>query len=552
MELYGARVITGLSEHGKEASYLVAETTEVSSLLVEKKEPPPSHIRNISATWFRYALMVLVGLFLSPFIVRSVGTSAFGVWVLVGSVTGTLGLFDLGVRSAVTRFIAFEHARGDHNAASAIASTARLLFFVSGAMVLLTAGVLATRIDHWFKIPPELSVSAGLVLVIVAATVVLNIAIGLYSGTLTALQRLEQIAFVDIGIEVLRIALIVVVLMMGAGLIGLALVGFLLWLIRYRKYQQLVRRYYPELRVSFTMPEASSVRRILSVSGYSTLIFASVVATANATNLIVGALLPMKMIAYYSIGATLPVYAMALSDPIAQTVQPRASRLDAYGDAEGLRQLILSTGRYTSLLLLPIIVTFIVRGRSFIDIWMGREFSGPSGDVLVILAIGLVFATPRYIIQSSLVGTGRHAKLAPWYIAEAICVAALTYVLVRHFGIVGAALAVVGIGAIVSTVVVPQICNRQFGLPLKAIAQNLLLTPVLAMIPFALSSKVVDMYWQASSYVLFFAQVLICLPIAAVGVWAFGLNAHERQKMKSAVGTFILTEARRLYGRIQR
>lgn len=509
----------------------------------------PSQVRNVAATWLRFVLMVTAGLFMSPFIVSTLGTSAFGVWVLVGSLTGTLGLFDLGIRSAVTRFVAFEHARNDHEAASRIASAAQSLFICAGALVLLTAFILASGMNHWFNVPQQYSVIAKIVLLIVAATVVLNIAIGLYSGILTARQRLDQIAYVDIVLELLRIVLVVAVLTLSGGLIGMALVGYLLWLLRYRYYQVLAARFYPELRIRMTWPRMTDIRTILSVSGYATLIFTSVVALSQASTLIIAALLPVKMVALYSIGATLPVYAMALSDPIAQTVQPRASRLDAFGDAEGLRQLILTTGRYSSLLLLPVIVTFIVRGHSFIDIWMGSEFRGPSGDVLAVLAVGLVFSTPRYIIQSSFIGTGRHATLAPWYIGEALVVAVLTYLLVPHFGIIGAAWSVVGMGVMISCVVLPWICRRKFGLGFRAIAWNLVVRPLLSVVPFAICSAYVDRAWAANNYPLFFAQVLACLPIAGGGVWLIGLTSRERLDIREAAKRLIASATRALASR---
>jgi len=55
-------------------------------------------IRNVAANWGGFAFSILVTFFLSPFVVRHLGNGSYGVWTLIGSLTGYLGLLDMGVR----------------------------------------------------------------------------------------------------------------------------------------------------------------------------------------------------------------------------------------------------------------------------------------------------------------------------------------------------------------------------------------------------------------------------------------------------------------------
>ena len=80
--------------------------------------PAPSILRSTVANWAAFAVAAVVSFLLSPFIVHRLGNSAYGTWVLLGSFVGYLGLLDLGVRGAVTRFVANQYAAGDHAAAS--------------------------------------------------------------------------------------------------------------------------------------------------------------------------------------------------------------------------------------------------------------------------------------------------------------------------------------------------------------------------------------------------------------------------------------------------
>src|SRR5208282_2465598 len=69
-------------------------------------------LRNISSSWFGLATNLVVGFFLSPFILHHLGDDAFGLWVLVFSLTGYYGLFDFGIRSSIVRYVAQYKATG--------------------------------------------------------------------------------------------------------------------------------------------------------------------------------------------------------------------------------------------------------------------------------------------------------------------------------------------------------------------------------------------------------------------------------------------------------
>jgi O-antigen/teichoic acid export membrane protein len=40
-------------------------------------------IKNVGSSWFSLGINILVGIFLSPFILHRLGDAAFGIWVLI-------------------------------------------------------------------------------------------------------------------------------------------------------------------------------------------------------------------------------------------------------------------------------------------------------------------------------------------------------------------------------------------------------------------------------------------------------------------------------------
>src|SRR5262245_11459219 len=99
--------------------------------------------RNALSNWAVIVYVAGVSFFLSAFIVRHLGATAYGVWSLLVALVGYLGLLDFGVRGAVTRFIAQHHAVGDTQASSAVASGALVLFGCAGVAAIGLAALLA-------------------------------------------------------------------------------------------------------------------------------------------------------------------------------------------------------------------------------------------------------------------------------------------------------------------------------------------------------------------------------------------------------------------------
>src|SRR5215470_16122972 len=102
-------------------------------------------LRNVGSNSLGYVVNVAVGLFLSPLIIDSLGVPVAGVWSLVVSFVGYYGVLDVGIRSAVSHFVATYHARGDQEQVNRTLSTAMAML----AAVALVATLLTVAAAFW-------------------------------------------------------------------------------------------------------------------------------------------------------------------------------------------------------------------------------------------------------------------------------------------------------------------------------------------------------------------------------------------------------------------
>jgi Na+-driven multidrug efflux pump len=187
------------------------------------------------------------------------------------------------------------------------------------------------------------------------------------------------------------------------------------------------------------------------------------------------------------------------------------------------------------LVILPVTVTFLLRGRHFLALWMGPEYAGLSGDVLHILAIALTFTAGPHVAVSALMGLNRHREVVPFSVTEAVVNIGLSVYWIGTLGLVGMALGTAIPRLTMCLVVTPWLLRRHVAAPLVATWRELWARPLAAAVPFAAASWLVERYWPAENLAVYFAQVAAALPAMAAGIWLAGVTRRERSALFSLI-----------------
>src|ERR1700758_5085327 len=114
-------------------------------------------LRNVGSSWSALGVNVLVGIFLSPYILHRLGDDAFGLWVLIFSATGYYGLFDLGIRSSIVRYVARYSATGQQEELNRLANTALFSYSGIGLVTMAITLVACHYMNSIFRIPADFS-----------------------------------------------------------------------------------------------------------------------------------------------------------------------------------------------------------------------------------------------------------------------------------------------------------------------------------------------------------------------------------------------------------
>ena len=495
----------------------------------------PRPVHNVIANWTAYLLTFAVNFFISPLIVNHLGAEAYGVWTLLATLTAYLGLLDLGIRSAVTRYVARAEAQGDRKTATQIASAALTVLVGLAGLALVASLVLGLVAPSAFHIPTGYHTATLVVAVMAGASTSLALVSGVFGGVLIGLQRFDLAGRVDVAVTLVRATLVLVVVTHGGGLVALAGVQLLASLIAAVATAGLALWMYPELRRRAPWGRGQ-LRLIVSFGGYSFVaqIGSSVVDRAGV--ILAGVFLPMSAVAVYAIATALIDYARALVGGIRTTLAPQASALEGQGQRDALHDLTLRGVRYCSLLVLPIAATFAVRGATFIGLWMGREFGAPSGEILAILAVRLACLGATGAVGNVMLGASRERAVAVLCVAEASITVAMVLLLVGPFGLLGVAWGAALPTVAAALLVWPWLLRESLGVEIRRYLSASWSRPATALLPFGAATWLVEELWAPPSLFLFVVQVAVLLPIAFLGIWYVGLSDEERRECLELVG----------------
>jgi O-antigen/teichoic acid export membrane protein len=411
-------------------------------------------LKNVGSSWFALGVNVLVGIFLSPYILHRLGDTAFGLWILIFSATGYYGLFDLGIRSSIVRYVAKYSATEEQGELNRLANTALFSYSGIGLLTMAITLIASQYVDVIFRIPAQFAGTARWLLLMVGASVSLGFPLGMFGGILEGLQRFYLLNLTSTGSSLLRALLIVLALRRGRGLLTVAFITVSLPLVTNLINAAAV---FPlvQLRLGAKYVSRSSLRRIAGYSGTTFLIIIAQRLRFKTDAVVIGAFVSAAAITYFTIGSRLVEYASETVNSLAQIFVPMSTQSHAKGDLEGLRKILIVGNRACAFIVFPVTAVLTVLGKSVIEVWVGSKYVATSYPILLVLLYPMTLMLAQSASGRTLWGMAKHRTLAWVVLAEGVSNLVLSVILVRPYGIMGDAVGTA----------IPLVCSQILFLP---------------------------------------------------------------------------------------
>jgi O-antigen/teichoic acid export membrane protein len=487
-------------------------------------------LRNTCLNFFGQVLPGLVGFVATPFLIRGLGLEAFGIFSLALVVLGYLGLFDLGLGAATTKYVAESVATGDRQRLTSLVWTSMAMQLILGvATGIALAFSVPYLTEKVFRILPPMSHDASTAFYLLAASLPIVLGASCLRGVLEASQRFDLVNVVKVPAAVSTFLLPVVGVLCGLGIVGIIVLLVLARLGAFLWYWLLCVRCFPSLtRGHFC--DTSSLKSLFTYGFWTTI--SNVVGPLfhYLDRVFIGALLSVAALSYYTGPQQFLNGVWIIPSSLTTTIFPAFSSLNASSRRETIASVYALSLKTILLTVGPVVLLAVFFAREILRLWLGPEFAEQSTLVLQILLGGALVNSLALCPHCLLRGLGRPDLTAKFHLLELPIFAGSLWFFVRRWGLAGAAMSWT-FWVCLNAVLLFAACSVLDLVPVSALAKNGLGRSVAFL--FSLAFALSFFGWvhaDLASRILFGSTLVVLFGSMA---WFYALAPRDRNLLKA-------------------
>jgi O-antigen/teichoic acid export membrane protein len=485
-------------------------------------------ISNVLST----VISLVLGLLLAPYMLSHLGHEVYGIWSLTGSLLAYSQMLNLGLNSAVTRWVPKLLVEEDAVGLNRVVNTALLAYLVSGVLVIVGTLVVAHGFPVWFDVRDDLVAPSQLAVLLTGVGFLFLIVLNVFSGLLGGIQRFDLVSTAVVISDLGRMIGIVIAFMNGLGLVALAAITAATHVVRNLLKTFFAMKYCSALRVDLTLADRKTFT-MMAGFGLNTMLYlsGSTIQVASA-KVVIGAAMGPSFVTAYAMPAIVVMMMRLLVSQISAVVQPAVADLVARARSEELNALYLASTKFALMVALPIVFFILVYSHELMSVWLGESYLPDMARVLPIMAVGgavSLWQLPGFFVVSAL-GKHRFFGFVTFVSAIGSAVVAAVVAFVFDFGLEGIVTTYVVPEILIMTFVIRPYVGRVIGVSALQDIRLSLLPALASMLPYVAILAAIRTRWIPETLLdLGIGVGLLCVPIG-LGWWFIGLSRVERRR----------------------
>ncbi|ASM37286.1 oligosaccharide flippase family protein [Campylobacter sputorum] len=480
-------------------------------------------------TYINIFLNTVVMLFFTPFVIRVLGQSEFGLYSLALSIINYLLILDFGFGNAVIVFTSKFLAKKEAEKQKILYGTVFSVYLAMSFLAIIIGLIFHSKIEYIFSNSMTLSEIETLktLVLILIFNVAVTLPCNIFTSILNAYEKFIFIRLISILRTIITPFVLVTLLLLGyksvTMILAITLLNMLYFLV-------IIIYYKKHIKISINIFKFKfSVLKI--VASYSIFIFIEMVVYQlnwNSGQFILALNLGTSEVSIYSIAVLIGSTFMILSSAVSSVLLPKMSSMEAQNSSsEAFTEEMIKVGRLQAYIILLILTGFILFGKEFIRVWAGKAYLDAyylSIIILIPLSIPLVQNLAISILQ---------AKNLYYLRAGTTAIAALlnlivALILVRIYGYFGIAVSFSASIFICYGVLLNFIYKKRIDIDIakfwKAICKLALPLLLFFLLFFIFKICISNMINSFASFVLAIIYMLLFFMVS----YRFSMNLYER------------------------
>lgn len=477
-------------------------------------------------------LNTLVGLLYTPYMLRMLGQSEYGLYSLVASVISYLTILDLGFGNAIVRYTAKFRTEGKQAEQYEMFGMFFLLYIAIGLLVLLLGSLLYFNVNVIFDKTMTIAEieKAQVMLLLLVFNLAFTFPMSIWGAIITAYERFVFPRILNIIRIVLNTVVMICLLYMGYKALALVVVQTIFNVLTlilnyiYCKKELSIKMYFRNFRWEF----------LKEVAIYSFWIFLNAIMDRiywSTGQFVLGATVGTAAVAVFAVAIQLEHMYMMFSTSISSVFLPKVTGMvTTSNDKKMISDLFIRTGRIQFIVMSLILSGFIVFGKQFILLWAGPGYE--DAYIITLLFFVALFIPLIQNLGITILQARNQMKFRSLlYIGIAVLALIFQVILAKKYEGIGCAFAVAGALLLGQGLIMNIYYQKRQGIDIVAFWKEIIkmsIVPIIISVVFRLviSEYNIDSWSEWLIFVSLF--VAMYLPI----FYLFSMNKYEKDLLK--------------------
>ncbi len=419
-------------------------------------------------TYLTLLLGNVISLVYTPFMLRSLGQSEFGLFSLANAVVGYLTILDFGFGSATIRYTAKYKAEGQIEKSHSMYGMFIILYTLIGLITFILGIFLTIYSDRLFAkgLSPEEIKTVRRLLMLATLNLAISFPFGVFTSIITAYERFIFLKVTSLIRHIMNPIVYVPILLFGYKSTGLIVASSLmnLAILMMNLIYCFIKL---RIKISFRLFDWHLLKEIMS---YSVWIFVGSIVNQlwwNAGQFLLGVYASSVAIAIYSVAMQFRSYFESFATAISGVFLPRMTTMVANGSSdEDFSAYFIRVGRLQYIVIALITSGFILFGKQFITVWAGVEYI-QAFYVTLIIFIPLSLVDTQTLGITILQAKNKHKFRALLYLAVVIFCIVISIPFIKVYGVYGCTFATASALTIGNLLIMNWYYGKKIGLNIK-------------------------------------------------------------------------------------
>ena len=358
--------------------------------------------RNTLLLTFRMVLLLLIGLYTSRVILKSLGQDDYGLYTTVASFVTLFSVVTNAIASAISRFMAFGLGAGDGERLRRIFSTSVVIQVIfCGILLVLTETFGLWYLHHVMNIPAGREGAAEVVLQCSMGVLMLSLLSVPYNATIIAHEKMSAFAYISILEAVLKLAVALLIALAPSDKLKFyALLMLAVALIVRSVYAAYCRRQFEESRTKPSL-DRSLLREMTGFAGWNLLGSGAYIVNTHGVNQLVNVFFGVGVNAARGVALQIETIVRQFVSNFLTAINPRITKTYAAGETEGSFSLVNKGAKFAFLIVWVIALPILFEADLLLDIWLDKvpEYSALFVKLSVFVALVDLLCAPVVTLE---------------------------------------------------------------------------------------------------------------------------------------------------------